>query len=397
MLYFLFQGVCDMRFIVDAKEFSDALNLAIHTTDKKNPISSCVKLEAKKKSLRILSTTGFAGSSLSIKAVVADDGEAIVPADALLKSVRQCEHDTKMAVKDNNMVITNGCKEYKVLMLAKPESFPFSEKKDFGTYTVCLHDIVASMRMILPASDTIRETEFKGVGIEACKEGMRISALSITSGAGYMATVKAKSDKDAQPVIVAPEFATLVISLMSPEKYDLQIGVDKSTVVIKHAKGYTYLPQLTKTPIPAEKYTKFLKLESDPVHAIAGLMAKSVRNCLVMGDKEEGYKGRLQGQKGKILLSSYSNMAGFAKDELIIAGDLTVDHWYNFRVLHGYLSAIVPEDEIRIHTVVKPGDGKFDSSAVLVIRYQDHVFWQVSCGAPEELADVKPKSGKGVS
>lgn len=373
-----------MKFIVDAGDFCKVVQLAMRTTDRKDPVKSCIKLEAKK-GVRVLSTTGHSGSCLDAKAQVAVAGESIVPADSFLKALRQCEFDTRIEIKDNNILITNGQLEYKVLTSAT-KAFPFTEKSKFDTYLVDLHEMVAAMKIVEPTTDTVRESEYKGVGLTPEGGSLRLSAMSASSAGGYSSLLKSKGTGEADGVIIDAALAGLIISLSQEETYSLSIGIDRSSIAVKHALGYTYLPQLTARPFEVEKYKKLWKLETKPICVTAGLFAKAVRSVLVMGDKEEGYTGKLVGGKGTIEVSSYSNMTGKARNSVITAGDLEVNNWYNFRTLHGYLSAVAPEEEFKIHTVSKSG------SAALIVRYLDHIFWLASCAEPEGVEkDAKSK------
>lgn len=376
-----------MRFSMDASDLRDMLVLANRTVDRKDPVKSCIKLEARK-GLRVMSTTGHSGSCLSSKADVNTAGEAIVPASTLLNAVRQCDGDIVVSISNNNLMIVNGKLEFSVLLYNESgKAFPFSEKKALNTYICDLHELMAAMKLISPVADTVHEVDFKGVGLLPDKKGLRIVVMSKSSAAGYTGVVKAKVDSKNEPenIIADAELSSLIMSLGSKDTYDIAISVDKSSVTVHHSRGYTYLPQLSGKPYEPGVILSKLNMDAKPSLVPAGMLAKAIRSVLVMGGKEEDYKGRLTGSNGKLEMSSYSNQHGAAKNSIIIAGDLQVDNWYNFRTLLNNAAAVNPDDELSIHSLPNK------HACALVIRKDEHIFWLVSCSAPEGVADVKPK------
>lgn len=305
-------------------------------------------------------------------------GSLLVPAETLARAIGKCDYDVDVSFKDNHLYIKNGEQEYKLLTMREDAAFPFREKKDFSHATLELSQLNESMKIILPASDTVRENEFKGIGFTSENGKLRLSSMSATSAGGYSALIDCRAG-EFHSCIIERDLADSILALPSKDDMTLSIGFDKASIAIKFVNGYFYFPQLVGMPFDISKYAPLWKLETKPCHVSAGLLAKAISSVMVMADNEDGRRGRILGGNGCIQVYSHSNQCGAAKNKVIIAGDLDCDNWYNFHTLNRYLTAIPPDEEIKVHAA----HSENRETAILIVQYKHHVFWLANCFEPD--------------
>ncbi len=379
-----------MQLTARAEDMCAALQVAASVVEKKDPIRSLVKIDAKKGALDFYTVGNKGGHCITvINCKVKTAGIVFVDATSLLNVLRQCEEDTELLIKDNNLEIKNQNYKAKIMTLvdAKASAFPFKTIKSFDSIECDLQELAAVMKFAVSSAGNLVITEERGIGISPEGKGVRVSAIDSKGALGYTAFVKCKVKDDLAGVISSPGLGQFLMSLSrdgdDDVPVDISIGIDGGTIAVSHPMGYSYFPLLIGKPMESKRYMSLLKLDSPVVCVSAGLLNKAVKSVLLMGDAEEGYKGRMLGCKGKIEVYSYSNSTGAAKNSVITAGDLLCDQWYNFRMLSDFISRIDPEQEIRLHAV---------KGTVLVVQFDQSAYWLSPTDAPEGVKNAASKS-----
>lgn len=366
-----------MQFTASAGNLLPCLHLALATTESREPIQSLLRISASKGAVDLYTTTGTAGTCATVAdAKVKAAGVSLVDAGKFAQSVRECDGDIQFSIKNNNLKMIAGNNEFQLIAAEDSKSFPFKEQVEFGIFSTPLPPFREAIRLCLPAAGTIRQEETRGAMLEPVKKGMRVSAISGKASAGASSLLDCKMDSK-ELIVTSIEFCKHILALGSGDE-EIAVGVDGGTIAVSHRFGYSYFPLLHGKPAPSEAIISKLNLDAKPVMASAGLFAKSVKNVLVMSDKEEAYKGRLLGIKGGVEIYSHTNTAGAARSKLITAGDLTIDSWYNFRSLLDYLSKVGPEEELKLHTVA----GKY--ATALVIQHGNALYYLSGCEPPHD-------------
>jgi len=379
-----------MQLTARAEDMCAALQVAASVVEKKDPIRSLVKIDAKKGALDFYTVGNKGGHCITvINCKVKTAGIVFVDATTLLSVLKKCEEDTELSVKDNNLEVRNQNYKAKIIIVAesKKGAFPFKVIKGFDSIEGDLQELAAVMKYAVSSAGNLVITEERGIGVLPEGKGVRISAIDRNGALGYTALVKCKVKDDLAGVIASTGLGQFLMSLSrdgdDDVPVDISLGIDGGTVAVSHPMGYSYFPLLNGKPMETKKYLGLLKLDSPVVCVSAGLFNKAIKSVLLMGDAEEGYKGRMLGCKGKIEVFSYSNSSGAAKNSVITAGDLVCDQWYNFRLLSDYISRIDPEQEIRLHAV---------KGTVLVVQFDNSAYWLSPTEAPEGMKNAASKS-----
>lgn len=366
-----------MQFSATAESVMPCLALISDTVDSRDPVKSLVRISVSKGAVDVYSTTGNSGTCVSIPDVsIKAAGVVMVDCAKLVSALRECAGDVHFTIKNSNLKITSGTKEFQIITAVDSKNFPFKEQVEFGVMIVGLQLLREAIRMCLPATNTIRAEDSKGATFESVGKVTRVSAISRNAAAGATSLIKCPSSF-AQPIITSMEFCKHIISLGMKDE-EIAIGVSGGTISVSHRYGYSYFPILHGKPISSETIVPRLKMDSKFVLASAGLMAKAIRSVLVMSSKDDGNKGRLTGKKGQIAIYAHTNESGAARDTVVTAGDILIDNWYNLRSLLDYISKVHPEEEIGLHTVAKGDD------AALVVRHGTSVYYLANCEPPHD-------------
>lgn len=380
-----------MRFTSDAKVLLAALRTVSQTIDRKDAIKSCVKIEARKGGgVDLFTSSGYSASCYTVPGIAkADSGVVMVNCESLMRCVGQCEGDLNVSLKNDNLILQSGKREYKMVVSADPAKLPFRDEFDsFDDYLLDLSILQAAIRISTPSIDQIRRSDCRGITL--IPNGKRLRLAVLGSIAGSITSVDAHSVADKEPVIMPGDMARYIGSLPS-QKDPVGIGIDKTVVTFQHQHGYCYFSQLTGKVDDVGKFDKIIGLRSGAVLATAGILVRGVQSVLVMGDEDEGDKGRVTGGKGVIKLMTYTPERGAARDEVIVAGDFSGEAWYNLRTLLSFLRCIPAEAEIRISRAVK------DRWAALVTEYDQTIHWIVNSESPYDTGKEPESEAKAVS
>lgn len=362
-----------MNWTCPAESIVPVVNLCLQTVEKKDPVRSNIKIKAAKGGVDFLASSFTSGTCATLEgAKIKNPGELMVNAENFARSVRACDGDIEFSVKNNNLKMICGNKEYQHITSAS-ESFPFHEQNNFDTYIVNQAELHEAIRLCVPAVKTIRAEEFKGIVLETRKGRMRISALDRKSAAGSSVIIKTKS-KDIEAIIASSDFADCLSSLGAKDQ-DIGIGIQGGLISISHKWGYSYFPLLNGKPYDVSKITD--KLPKCECLCVAGLLTKTLRSVLVMGDSDDGSRGKIKGVKGAIEITCHTNEVGAARDKVITAGDFKAESWYNIQSLLSYVSKVDPEQEIAL--------GAFgDEKPALIIKHGQATYWLAACEPPND-------------
>lgn len=391
-----------MRFLVDAADLVPCAAIAAATADKKDPKLSSVRLEARGKSIIVCSCSFTSGTLASCRAVVKEDGVAGVDAVNFLKAIRQCDGETEMSVKNNNLNIKCGDQKYSLRLSADVDKLPFRQQTKFDSYSMPLADAKEVLKLCAPATDTIRADDYRGITIDVRDKGakIRFSALASNAAAGATGWVKGSAKEDQPSTLVSMDFvhAVLATPVGDEERDRLEIGVAGNVVTYKHAYGYSYFSLMSSKPLDTDRlfgaFAKMLK-ENEPSSCLimAGILAGLLRRVLVMADKEEGNKGKITGAKGKLTIYCHTQEQGAAQGTVITAGDFSGESWYNLRYLADYIGRVPADVEVRLTPITHGG------KKTLAVNHGHNLYLLSDCEAPDGCAveseeQPKPKTRK---
>lgn len=389
-----------MRFLVDAADLIPCAAIAAATADRKDPKLAAVRLEARGKRITVCSCSFISGTMASSRAVVKEEGSAGVDATNFLKAIRQCDGETEISVKNNNLTIKCGDQRYSLRLSADVDKMPFKPQNKFDSYSLPLAQAKEVLKLCAPATDTIRADDYRGITIDVRDKGakIRFSALASNAAAGATGWVKGKAKEDQPSTLVSMDFvyAVLATPVKDEEKDLLEIGIAGNVVTYKHAYGYSYFALMSSKPLDTDKlfgtYAKLIKeQESSSCLVMAGILSGLLKRVLVMADKEEGNKGRLTGEKGKLTIYCHTQEQGAAQGSVITAGAFSGESWYNLRYLADYVGRVPADTEVRL-TPVTAGSKK-----CLAINHGQNLYLLTDCEAPDGCAaeeNPKPKVRK---
>lgn len=373
-----------MRFTSDAKALLAALRIVSQTTDRKDAIKQCVKIESRKGGgVDLFTSSGHNASCYTVPGMSRmENGVVMVNCESIIRCVSQCEGDIDASIKNDNLYLKAGKREYKMVISADPAKLPFREEFDsFDDYMLSMPVLQAAIRINAPSVDQIRRYDRRGITMIPDGKKLRLAALGDI--AGSMTSIEAHSVADKPVTIMPTDLAKYIVSLPS-QKDPVGIGIDKNVVTFQHQYGYCYFAQLAGKPEDIKKFDKIIGMRSGAVVATTGILVRGIQSVLVMGDEDEGSKGRITGAKGVIRLMTYTPERGAARDEVIVAGDFSGEAWYNLRTLLSFLRGIPADAEIKISRAVK------DRWAALVTEYESTIHWLVNSEPPYDTG--KPEA-----
>lgn len=365
-----------MKWHCESENIVPLLTVLMQTVDKRDPHKSGIKIVVQKGGVDLYTCNVHAGTCATVcDAVVNAPGEIIVDAEKFARSIRCCEGKISFDIKDTNLRIVSDSKQYQLVAHAT-DKMAFRHQKSFSSISVKKTDLRRALRLCLPAVNTVRADDMKGFSLEVSKKECRVSVIDKKSAAGATVTCKTSS-ADLAPVIVSKDFATCVLSLKEEEddKSTIEIGINGGTAAVSHEHGYSYFPLLSGKPVDVNVILK--ALPECKVLCVAGFLAKAIRSVMIMSDGEEGYKGKLSGEKGKLRVTSWTAESGAAKDEIIVAGDFGNAVWYNIRALLDFISRVEPDQEISLGLMGK-------DKPALIVKHMTSIYWLASCEPPDD-------------
>lgn len=365
-----------MKWYCESENIIPLLTMLMQTVDKRDPHKSGIKIVAQKGGVDLYTCNVHAGTCATVcDAVVNAPGEIIVDAEKFARSIRCCEGKISFDIKDTNLRIVSDNKQYQ-LVAHSQDKMAFRQQKSFSSISVKRNDLRNALRLCLPAVNTVRADDMKGFTLEVVKKQCRVSVIDRKSAAGATVTCKTSS-ADLAPVIVSKEFANCLLSLKEDEEDNstIEVGISGGLAAVSHEYGYSYFPLLNGKPVDVNLILK--ALPECNVHCVAGFLARAIRSVMIMSDGEEGYKGKISGEKGKLKITSWTAESGAARDEIIVAGDFGSAVWYNIRALLDFVSRVQPEQELSLGLMGK-------DKPALIVKHLTSVYWLASCESPDD-------------
>jgi len=304
-----------MKVIAQTAALQEALSLtgSIIQTRTPKPVLQCIKLVAAEGALTLMATDLESGCRYRITAVeIAEEGEALIPADRLTGIVRESAGDESLTIETEKQAVhVRGAGSHFKIFGYDPGEYPavgdFADEADFQIPASALGKMIG--KTLFATAKAHSHYAISGVLWEAKAKKLQLVATDGHRMAQASGTLKKAAAREAS-AIVPGKLMGLIQRVAGDGEEMLDVRIQENQILLRAARA-VLISSLVQGNFP--KYTDVIPKDcSDTVTVNTAQFEHRIRQAALLTNEES--KGiRLNFQAGKVTLTSRAPETGEAE------------------------------------------------------------------------------------